>query len=115
MDGQTVHVQIISENATPFSDYLGILQSQPDTLTVILGFTCGPATPSGNTIMYVGCSGMYTNLNRSLNTETIVSGTMTLTISSAGGVGAAVNGSVSFTTTARTLTGTFTGTVIEVD
>jgi len=116
VDGQTVHVQVLTEYFQFTGDYFGSVTSQLDTPTVVLGITFQKSSASGNTITYSGPANgsSYTNLSRNFNTEPIVSGTMTLTLSTTG-AGAAVNGTINFTTTARTLTATFTGTVSEID
>ncbi|HEX3821678.1 MAG TPA: IPT/TIG domain-containing protein [Candidatus Sulfotelmatobacter sp.] len=113
VDGQTTLASIGSANYGP-SLSVGTLGTasasvrSPVSLSMSFSET---ATASGNTITYTAIGGEYENLSRSSNLETIVSGTMTLTISAAE-TGASATGSINFTTTARTLTATFTGTIL---
>ena len=119
VDGKTTRVEIISRPQSAFSsfNYLGTVQSQLDSTDILLGMFFEGATASGNTITYMrvdSASSNFVNTTRSFNVESIISGTMTLTLSAAR-AGAAVNGTINFMTTARTLTGTFTGTVLSID
>ena len=117
VDGQTPHVTITSQPGNQFTDYtyLGSVVSQVGSGTVVVVILFDKnAVASGNTITYTGVdASTYANISRSLDSEPIVSGTMTLTLS-AGTVGATVSGTINFTTTQRTLTATFTGTVLSI-
>ena len=116
VEGRTTQVQITSSPASAFSNYMGtVINSQADT-NIAIGIIFESATTSGNTITCTGVNragSNYFNSSHGFNLEPIISGTMTLTLGAAG-QGAPVNGTINFTTTARSLTATFAGTVSTV-
>jgi uncharacterized protein (TIGR03437 family) len=117
VEGQSAHVQIMSSYV--IIGYLATVTTMPggsNAVIVDIVFDQN-ATPSGNSITYTGVNSLgsnYINLARGANVEPIVSGTMTLTIAGVQ-AGATASGTITFSTSARTLTASFAGTVLSIN